>query len=73
VKRASTVYHPETKRPIEVRPWTLPVLISICRECGFPAIGVSAEAVNLATWDHVAAIHLGVERVATAAAEGLAK
>ena len=56
--RKSTVVHPVTREAME-RLWTLPLLIVVCRECGFPAIAMSAEASELAIWDHVAAVHLG--------------
>ena len=48
----------------EVRPWTRPLVISICSDCGYPAVAVSPDAANAAVWEHVAAIHLqpGVSR-----------
>lgn len=41
-----------------VRSWTRPLIISICSDCGFPAVAVSQDAANAAVWEHVAAIHL---------------
>jgi len=40
-------------------PWTLPLILTVCRACGHPMAVVSAAASEAAVWDHVSAVHLG--------------
>ena len=42
----------------EERAFVLPLVISICSDCGYPAVAVSADAANVAVWEHTTAIHL---------------
>lgn len=55
--KTSTVKDPNG-RGYHVRNWQRSLVISICADCAFPAVAVSAEAANDAVWEHAVAMHL---------------